>query len=183
MQHRIWKLTVNDSLQYVTAFVILHYLLKKLCIIKQIIKKLPNSKWQLTVYGSFQYLATCNNELLSIYNTKSKSLQQITAYYIWQLTVCDSLQYDSLQYMTGFSVQFRQPVIKKLMKYIIQNITILASSNLSLCNRRLKWPCSSSLAGSQNWKYFRIPNMWIAQWTLSEYKTNSEIFMPIAKIM
>ena len=47
----------------------------------------------------------------------------------------------------------------------------------------LKWPADSCLAESQNWEYLSIPNVCIADWTLSGYKTSSEFVMFIAKTL
>ena len=39
------------------------------------------------------------------------------------------------------------------------------------------------LKGSQSWEYSSISNVWVAEWTLTGYKTSSGILMPVATIL
>ena len=57
------------------------------------------------------------------------------------------------------------------------------SSILAPQTSSLKWPVNSCLAESQNVKYLSIPNVWLAEWTLSGYKTSSGFLMTVAKTL
>ena len=57
------------------------------------------------------------------------------------------------------------------------------SSILAPQTNSLKWLVNSCLAESQNVKYLSIPNVWLAEWTLSGYKTSSGFLLTVAKTL